>query len=131
MKLPIRLTPLACLVLTGSAVAQLHVPGDYATIQLAIDNASPGTTILIHGGTYGPIVVDKALTFVGDPAPLIVNNNIAEAPLLAAPPVRLAGPGSGSVVFSNVNVGGTVDGVTGLGTGPASLGTLDTGGLIR
>jgi len=111
MKHPLTSTLLACFALCGLAAAQqLHVPGDHATIQQAINAASPGMTIVIHGGTHPPIVVDRSLTLVGDPAPLIVNADVPESSGIAAPPVRLAGPGGGSVVFADIEVGGTVDG---------------------
>jgi len=39
-------------VVAPSSVAQIQVPGDYATIQAAIDAASPGNTIAVSPGTY-------------------------------------------------------------------------------
>ena len=47
---------------------EITVPGDYATIQLAIDNANDGDVILIASGTYGEnltIGTNKALTLRG------------------------------------------------------------------
>jgi len=45
----------------------IHVPGDYATIQLAVDNASDGDTIVIAAGTYpgGITITGKSLTLHG------------------------------------------------------------------
>jgi parallel beta-helix repeat protein len=48
--------------------AELHVPGDYPTIQSAIENASAGDTIIVAAGTYieeGQILIDKDLAIEG------------------------------------------------------------------
>lgn len=46
------------------------VPGDYDTIQAAVDNANPGDTICIHPGTYSENVsVDVGVTLEGRTAP--------------------------------------------------------------
>ncbi|HSP55663.1 MAG TPA: hypothetical protein VLS25_08745, partial [Dehalococcoidia bacterium] len=37
---------------TAIAAATLHVPGDYPTIQAAIDAASNGDSVLVAAGTY-------------------------------------------------------------------------------
>jgi parallel beta-helix repeat protein len=44
----------------------IYVPGDFATIQEAIDNATSGDTIMVSNGRYKEnIVVDKSLTIQG------------------------------------------------------------------
>jgi hypothetical protein len=85
----------------------LEVPDDYADPQTAIDNASPGDTIIIHGGTWPPITIDKPLSLVGAPSPTIE----AESPgALVVAPITLDGPGSGVVTLSRITVGGTAIG---------------------
>jgi hypothetical protein len=87
----------------------LHVPGDHATVQGAVDAAAPGDRIVVHGGTHASITIDRPLTLVGDPAPLFVNGDVSLFGTALAP-IRLAGPGAGRVVLCNVAVGGTVNG---------------------
>jgi hypothetical protein len=59
---------LAVLFLTVHArAADLHVPGDWPSIQSAVDHAQSGDTILVGPGTWvGPVqVIDKILVIVG------------------------------------------------------------------
>ncbi len=88
-----------------------HVPGDFATVQDAIDGAAPDDRILIHGGTHASVTIDRPLTLIGDPAPLFVNGDVAMGATALAP-IRLAGSGTGRVVLCDVEVGGVVDGFT-------------------
>lgn len=57
------------------------VPGDYATIQLAVNNAQHGDTILVAPGTYSGAQIDKKIALYGD-------------------------PGGGSIITSGVHYGG-------------------------
>ncbi len=107
-----RTAPLALLLavsLADDASAQLvEVPGDHADLQTAIDLVAPGTTILIHGGQYEAIVIDKPLTLIGDPPPYITPGG--SNPALAEAAIRLVGPGAGTVRLVDLLIGGTVYG---------------------
>jgi len=54
-------------VLSGTAVAEtVSVPGDYGSIQAAVDAASSGDRIVVDGGTYREqVVVNKSLDLEG------------------------------------------------------------------
>jgi parallel beta-helix repeat protein len=47
--------------------ATINVPGEYSTIQLAVDNAQDGDTIMVASGTYSGAKIDKKLFLYGDP----------------------------------------------------------------
>ena len=90
---------LALLVLGGvSTVAEaetLKVPGDYATIQAAVDAASDGDTISVKRGTYGENVVidgsrpgENNLTLRGQGKP-IINPAVGICTRRSAPPPRI------------------------------------------
>jgi len=53
---------------TVNAVAgEISVPGDYATIQAAINHASSGYRIIVHNGTYVEnVVVNKSVSLFGE-----------------------------------------------------------------
>ena len=83
------------LVAASSGSAQVYVPGDYATIQDAIDSVAAGTVIVVNGGTYDAIVIDKAVTLVGDPMPTIDNSSSETVPFVqdtSFSPLSPAGP---------------------------------------
>lgn len=47
----------------------IHVPGDFSTIQEAINNANEGDTIFVYSGQYSEnIVIDKSLSLIGENA---------------------------------------------------------------
>ena len=56
---------------------RLHVPADYATISLAVEDAMDGETIEVQAGTYPErIELDKSLLLVGVGQPVIDVNDI-------------------------------------------------------
>lgn len=73
----------------------IHVPGDYPTIQAAINASSSGDTILVDPGTYiENLFIDKDITIesTGEPSETIIDGN-----------------GASEVIFIN-GIGCTVDG---------------------
>jgi len=68
----------AAIVPAGPAVAAItiNVPGDYATIQAAVDAANPGDTILVAAGTYAPFTVN------GKTGPLTIKSQDAANPAI-------------------------------------------------
>jgi hypothetical protein len=112
--------------------ATITVPGDYPDVQTAIDNASPGDTIVVQGGSWETITIDKALAIIGDPAPTFLGSQSGTG-LEGQSPITLAGPGSGRVSLENVIVGGNIpplsynDGAAGVsGGGFAALYVYDS-----
>jgi len=103
-----RLVPLALLLLAPLAAAQvIDVPGDFPDPQSAVVAAPDGATILVHGGQWLPLVIDRPLTLVGDGLPLFLPDG---PPPTALSPVTLAGPGHGVVRLVGIQLGGGVDG---------------------
>ncbi|MEM7308690.1 MAG: hypothetical protein AAF682_18550 [Planctomycetota bacterium] len=100
--------------------AEILVPGDFADPQAAVDAANPGDVVRIAGGTWGPLVVDKELSILADPAATFVGQPGAIG-VTAQPAIRLAGPGAGSLVLSNLVTAGQT-GVFDLDVEPGILG---------
>ena len=105
---------LAVALVATASLAQVTVPGDFATLQAAIDAASPGDVILVDGGDHHTTVIDKPLTIVGTPnRPFLRTPAANEVPAneeTQPPAVSLDGPGAGRVTLVNVGVGGQIDG---------------------
>jgi hypothetical protein len=99
-----------------------HVPGSFPTVQQAIDASAPGDTIVVHGGTWPPILISKPLTIVGSPEATFDNTGVAVFPLLQAPCIRLSGTGDGAVRLAQVRTKGVTNGFQFSGAGPAILG---------
>jgi hypothetical protein len=94
---------LASLLPARPAADVLHVPGDYLNPQAAIDAAMPGDVVVIHGGTWTTLRLDKPLTLIGDPAPVLLPQ---QKGFLLVSPLVLAGSGRGEVVVANIEFGG-------------------------
>ncbi|HKE01580.1 MAG TPA: right-handed parallel beta-helix repeat-containing protein [Planctomycetota bacterium] len=89
--------------LGGGVPVKHHVPGDFPTIQAAIDASAPGDTILVKKGVYAEAVVLSArsnLTIVGLGHPVV-------APASAAPGFRVVD--SSDIVIRGFDVGGAAN----------------------
>lgn len=106
-----RLLVIALLLAPVAPAQVLHVPGDYPDPQSAIAAASPGAVVVVEGGFWLPITIDKPLTLVGVAdaigLPLFLPDG---PPPVAQSPITLAGGGSGTVRLAHIQVGGNVDG---------------------
>ena len=104
-----RPVPLVALVLLSEhALAQtVIVPGDHPDPQSAVNGVAPGTTILVQGGSWPPLTIDKELTIIGDGATAHFSPQGH-----VAPGIRLVGPGTGRVVLVNVSTSAVVSGST-------------------
>jgi len=106
----VRLVAPTGLALGAAAQAPVVVPIDFADVQAAIDGVAAGGTVVVQGGEHDPIVIDKPLTLVGDPAPLF-RPIPGGGPFTTHPPlIALQGPGAGRVVLKSVDTGGSADG---------------------
>jgi hypothetical protein len=63
------------------AAGTIQVPGDYSTIQQAIDAAGSGDTIMVAAGTYAAFqVIDKNnIHIIGTEGPTVITTNLYEA----------------------------------------------------
>lgn len=79
----------------------IHVPGNFATIQAAINAASAGDTIVVQAGTYSEaqIVIDKAVSVLGEDEKGTIIDGGNSTGLSSAGLVRIIANG-GNVVFS-------------------------------
>ncbi|RKY18104.1 MAG: hypothetical protein DRQ55_14210 [Planctomycetota bacterium] len=85
----------------------LVVPVDVPDLQQALDIAPAGTTILVQGGRWGPLVVTKPVHIVGHPSAFVAGGPGPSGGFRS--PITLAGPGSGEVALSRIAVGGGAD----------------------
>src|SRR5690349_11014534 len=67
--------------------------GDVRTIGAAVARATPGTTIIVHAGTYREptIVVDKPVTIVGEGRPVVDGEGVREIIVVRADDVTVRG----------------------------------------
>jgi hypothetical protein len=84
------------LLLATAPVAQaVHRvgPGHFATIQQAVDAASPGDVVLVDAGVYPTFRVDKSLTVAAQPSALVqvATTGVLAFPLAPGVRVHLAG----------------------------------------
>jgi hypothetical protein len=86
----------------AEANTTLHVPGDFATIQAAINAASPGDTIMVASGTYHEEVnINKSVQVLGSGASITFIDGTGVV-LASAGLVKIAA--SGNVTFEGFTV---------------------------
>lgn len=105
MLLPrVRRAVLASFASVGLALPSLaqryDVPGDFPSIQEALDAVPNDAVIVVHGGEWGSVTITRPVTLVGDPAP-----NLG-TPFQDSRAVILAGSGSGAVTLCAIRTGG-------------------------
>lgn len=103
----------AGLVGVASAKQPIRVPGEYSSIQAAVDAANPGDTVLVDGGTYREqVFIDKDLDLRGMDATIEAVDSpvaveIVESPGSTWEPMVFAY--GGSLASGSVSGSGTVD----------------------
>jgi hypothetical protein len=130
MKLSVSALAFSALLTQSSFAGQLHVPGDHATLQGAIDAASAGDVIVVAGGVHPPITIDRPLTIVGEDGdrPTIRYHTGPEKPGPSCgqqPAIRLAGSGAGVVVLASLDIEGHTDGFFYCEAGSAARARVD------
>lgn len=86
----------------------VEVPEDFPTIQQAIDVATPGTTILVHNGTYAEnLVINKTIHLIGDnPTTTIIDGSTANTSY--SPTIEIySSEDAGNVKITNFTITGS------------------------
>lgn len=66
MRITIKLMLILALMSTPAVAANLNVPGQFATIQEAVDASSPGDRILVGAGEYVGPTIDTRVQIIGE-----------------------------------------------------------------
>lgn len=97
--------PATVLLLPTAALGQvLEVPGDFDSLQDALDAAPDGAVVMVHGGVWGSITITKPVSLLGAPAPRLSGSTDG-----SLAPIVLQGAGSGEVTLSRVRAGAIVN----------------------
>ena len=81
------------------AQGTIYVPDDYATVQEAINAASPGDTIYVRSGTYNEnLIITKSLTLTGEDR----DTTIITAQAWGSPAISITG--QSNVTISNLTI---------------------------
>jgi hypothetical protein len=92
------------------AARTIHVPGDYPTIQQAIDAADPGDTIMVAAGKYDAFVVEAKtnISIIGAEGATVTTTNLYTAlPVVGKAWVLAAVYDSEDVNIEGINFDGT------------------------
>ncbi len=100
---------LVCLPAAELSAGTVHVPGDYGSIQAAINAVPNDTVIMVYAGPHPPFTVTKPLVIIGSPSVVIDNTDVG--PMFGAqdPNITLSGPGYGRLVLANLELKGTAN----------------------
>jgi nitrous oxidase accessory protein len=83
---------IAIAALAGLLAAALAAAAERSPLQARIDQAAPGSTLLIEAGTYhGDLVIDRPLRLVGGGRPLLIGSGRDSVVRIRAPRVSLVG----------------------------------------
>lgn len=107
---PIALFLLALLFVQRTVQAGIWVvakdgSGQFAEIQPAVDAATPGDTILVRAGSYGPVVIKKPLALIGkSPNTVSITNFTPLGAFVGDSAVIVRGVPSGMVLLSSMSL---------------------------